>query len=301
MIVHMPTNGTTVMRCRRSGGSCACGAALEQGCYMAWGGRRAEACESCDADLAARGARDRAPASTLVVETASRWTFQKNGWGIIQAKVRSAPEDSQLKEGQVLALKGENLAPQAVFTVSGALSYASSWRRWEMNCTLVQTNTLDEGLVAFLERLPHIGHKRAKQIVNAWDKSRLLQILEKTPHELTAVDGITPERAEAIGASYQEAKALREAYELLGRMGAGPAVVHAAFHEWKDKLVAVLTDNPYRLMELDGVGFLKADMMCRKLGIARDDPRRADAFALHLLDVARQSGHVWVDLDMILR
>ena len=50
-------------------------------------------------------------------------------------------------------------------------------------------------------------------------------------------------------------------------------------------------DAPYRLCEIHGFGFLRADRVARKLGVGQTSKERVNAGAKHLLDEAEQGGH----------
>ena len=298
-------NDYTVMQARATRGTChECSRPIQAGHFMHWNGRRPVACEGCNGDLAARGERERGPAVTLVVRTQDRARFTRDDFAIYGATVREVVDgDPPLRKGSVISVLGDNLRPGTELRVVGALT-ASNFRGrkgWDLRVSaIIEDRISDEGLEAFLCRLPDVGEERARAIVGKWRKVELLSILDKNPGRLTGIQGITRDRAEAIGVAYQEAKDLREAYEALGRLGAGPAVIAHAIKAWGKDVPAILEENPYRLMEPPKVGFLKADAMALKGGIGRQDPRRADAFALHLLKVAADSGHVWLDLDAVL-
>ena len=62
------------------------------------------------------------------------------------------------------------------------------------------------------------------------------------------------------------------------------------------KSIALLTENPYRLIEeIEGVGFQRADELGKNLGITGNHPSRIKAAILHSMNQAVQSaGHVYV-------
>ena len=58
--------------------------------------------------------------------------------------------------------------------------------------------------------------------------------------------------------------------------GVSPAYAIKIFKQYGREAIAVVRENPYRLAEeVFGIGFLTADKIAEKLGIAKDSPLRA--------------------------
>ena len=53
----------------------------------------------------------------------------------------------------------------------------------------------------------------------------------------------------------------------------------------------VATREPYRLMDVPGIGWVTADRVASEMGIPDDNPARLDAAVLHVLEQARGQGH----------
>ena len=69
----------------------------------------------------------------------------------------------------------------------------------------------------------------------------------------------------------------------------------------------MILEDPYQLMTLGGVAFLRADGIARKLThtdgtqmIASDDPRRLAAATLYLIETVERQGHTWSTIDDLL-
>src|SRR5712692_8309037 len=63
-----------------------------------------------------------------------------------------------------------------------------------------------------------------------------------------------------------------------------------------DEVVAVLSHEPYRLIELPRVGFKIADGIARSLGIELDHPQRLQAGLRFVLEEAESDGNTFVPL-----
>ena len=268
---------------------------------MDWQGYGAVACEACDDDLAHRGQQARGPSVTIVARV-DRVRFERDNFSIVGAQVVSAPDDAPVRPRAWVSLLGNDLPRDGEVTVTGVFTPSKRGRGYDFKVTLVlQDLRHDAGLEAFLQRLPGIGAERAHVIVGRWPRDQLLSILANSPGDLVEVPGITYDRAVEIGEAYAEAEALRDSFEFLGEVGATPAIVAKAIKKWGADVRATVAPNLYTLMELDRVGFLTADNLARKNGYETEDPRRVDAAALYILQVAAESGHVWVDLQKVLR
>lgn len=82
-------------------------------------------------------------------------------------------------------------------------------------------------------------------------------------------------------------------------------VVRAVFARFGTDAVSMISDNPYRLVAVDGFAFSKADKLAGRIGISRSDPRRMDGAVLWALRrEAQQQGHLSVrrgDFSLLLK
>lgn len=88
----------------------------------------------------------------------------------------------------------------------------------------------------------------------------------------------------------------------LNEWGFGPQLGMKIYQTYRTEAIALLTENPYRLIEdIEGVGFLRADELGAKLGITGSHPDRIKAAILHNLNTAALSdGHVYLDAEHVL-
>jgi exodeoxyribonuclease V alpha subunit len=84
------------------------------------------------------------------------------------------------------------------------------------------------------------------------------------------------------------AESLQE-YEL------GATLIEGVFDRFGFAAVEILADNPYRLVEVEGVSFQNADRIASRRGIDPSDPRRTAAAVLWTIrDQTRQQGHLYL-------
>jgi exodeoxyribonuclease V alpha subunit len=154
-------------------------------------------------------------------------------------------------------------------------------------------------LRAFLAGLPHSGQARAKAIIEHFksDRAAVLQAIEHQPERLTAIRGITTERALQIRDAFLIEGDLRQVDEWLAALELGDATRAKILDTWGKKAQAYLEEDPYRLMELPGFGFVTADEIAlSRFRVHPQDVRRATAAVLFLLEEEEAEGHTWSPL-----
>ena len=72
------------------------------------------------------------------------------------------------------------------------------------------------------------------------------------------------------------------------------APIHARYGE---RSMAILHEDPYRLTEVDGVGFARADKIALAADVPPESRRRAQAAAVYALAEAEQQGNSYLPLD----
>ena len=147
------------------------------------------------------------------------------------------------------------------------------------------------GLAKYMaSALEGIGPEFAQRLVAKFG-AELPQIIEQSPERLREVEGVGRKRVAAIVKAWN-AKAA-EAKQLAWLCGIGLSVKQARVAQqlYGDKARAAIELNPYRLADdLSGLGFLKVDVIARKLGIKAESDERADAAVLYCVQQAIDAG-----------
>jgi len=128
----------------------------------------------------------------------------------------------------------------------------------------VKPSTVD-GLISFLMKLPHVKEARSKAIVDKFGLEGTIEVLDNDFMRLTEINGITPDRAKMIKKVWDDESAMRELYAWLSEHGISPKLGMKIFDTWKTNSIAILEENPYRLTEIRGIGFLTADAIAHKV------------------------------------
>jgi exodeoxyribonuclease V alpha subunit len=153
-----------------------------------------------------------------------------------------------------------------------------------------------EGQIAYLTTLPHIGPARAERLVEAHGEAVLQEIAADPEGVFGSLRGVTPDQAADAAEYWHESRAVRDLYVQLAPHGL--AHLATAIHDrFEGEALAILHQNPYRLTEVSGVGFARADRIALAVDMAPESDERAQAAAVYALKEAEQQGNSFLPLD----
>lgn len=202
--------------------------------------------------------------------------------------------DAVTDDGEEVVVCGPlaHVGPGEAMEVRGAWrEHPRHGRQLHVTDVRVAEPASDAALLALLGSVKHVGPAGAAFLLRRHGAG-VLEAVDADPHaRLREVPGIGPVRIDAAVASWREARALRGVRLFLDAHGVPAAVAARVVRVLGADAVGVLTDDPYRLAELDGVGFATADALARALGVEPGDPRRLAAGVLHVLREAEGEGH----------
>lgn len=146
-----------------------------------------------------------------------------------------------------------------------------------------------------------IGSFYAKKLVKKFG-TRVLDILDNDPDQLLGIPGIGKKRLAVITESWEEQKAVREIMVFLQTYGVGIARALRIYKTYRHEAIEKVSENPYRLsLDIDGIGFLTADTIASKLGIAHDSIIRAEAGVRHVLQELATNGHCAIPKEQLVK
>ena len=153
-----------------------------------------------------------------------------------------------------------------------------------------------KGRIAYLTTLRHIGPARAERLVDEHGEGVLAAIAADPAGVFGSLRGVSPAQAAAATESWHASRAIRDLHVQLAPHGLAhlAAPIHARFGE---RSMVVLHEDPYRLTEVAGVGFARADRIALAGDVPPESDRRAQAAAVFALAEAEQQGHTYLPLD----
>ncbi len=157
-----------------------------------------------------------------------------------------------------------------------------------------------KGQIAYLTSLRHIGPARAERLVEEHGEGVLRTIAADPAGVFGSLSGVSAKQASAAADSWHASRAVRDLHVQLAPHGLAhlAAPIHARYGE---RSMAVLHEDPYRLTEVEGVGFARADKIALGAGVPPESDRRAQAAAAFVLGEAEQQGHTFLPLAELAR
>lgn len=159
-----------------------------------------------------------------------------------------------------------------------------------------------EGIVAYLSsgQIKGIGPVMAERIFDTFGMDTL-DVLDKEPERLVEIRGISSAKLERITQSYLENRGARDVVAFLTPHGitAGRAVQF--YREYGNKAMEIVQNHPYRLCEIDGIGFRTADRIALNMGVSRLSPERVDEGILYTLKEQEGKGHLCIRKDKFIK
>jgi len=196
------------------------------------------------------------------------------------------------------------IAPGEVLKLSGA---------WEIHPKYGQQFKVSRWRVSFPARVQGIekylgsglirgiGPEMAKRLVARFG-DKTLEVIEHRLEALLDVPGIGQKRLKMIRKAWEGQKGVRDVMIFLQGHGISSGYSAKIFQQYGQETIRVVKENPYRLAaDIFGIGFIIADGIAEKIGVAKDAFIRAEAGILHVLEKICEDGHVYGRYDDILK
>jgi exodeoxyribonuclease V alpha subunit len=162
------------------------------------------------------------------------------------------------------------------------------------------------GIAAWLQTRVHgVGPAFAEAIVAHFGAENVYQILDDDPSKLREVRtekgrALPKKQVEAAIEAWDDAKAIRQIETFLFSHGIAAGRAEVLYRKYGDQVVDVLTNNPYQITEIKGIGFLIADQIAQSTGVAVNDPERIKSGISYVLEQAESDGHIFLSLDQLV-
>ncbi len=222
---------------------------------------------------------------------------EENGFCVLRVKVRGHKDlvtvtgtTSTVSAGEWMAADGEWLMDPR----HGRQFKADKMR-------MSQPDTL-EGIEKYLASgmVKGIGKEYAARLVREFGRD-VFDVIENSSAKLQKVAGIGKQRRENIKKAWDEQKNVRQIMSFLFSHGISTTRAFRIHKTYGDKAIEIVQRDPYCLArDIRGIGFLIADQIAMKLGIAKDSDLRARAGIEYTLGELTASGHCAYVLNDLL-
>ncbi len=148
----------------------------------------------------------------------------------------------------------------------------------------------EKAVISYLRRIRNIGEKRAQKLVDRFGADQVLDEIDREPAAAFRRVGLNPFRAEEAAHSWNELRSTRRLHMLLAPHGLA-YLVKRLIAEYPTTAHRVVTENPYELTRVFGVGFAIADRIARaSYGSVDAIPGRDAAAMIYALTQAEGRG-----------
>jgi len=208
-------------------------------------------------------------------------------------------QDPESGEGFALVGPVAHLATGARAEVSGDWQTHSRYGRQLRARGALPLDPADRpGQIAYLTSLRHIGPARAERLVDEHGEGVMGAIAANPEAVFGSLQGVSAKQAVAAAESWQASRSVRDLHVQLAphELAHLAAPIHALYGEGA---MAILREDPYRLTEVEGVGFARADRIALGADVPPESDRRAEAAASFVLAEAEQQGHTFLPVGTL--
>ena len=155
-------------------------------------------------------------------------------------------------------------------------------------------------LIEFISsrRFKGVGYSSANQLVSAHGE-KLIELVNTADPALFKTVGVSQVVIKKLVQDWQFDGPNNVMRAHLCLLGLTPRMAENAVKTFGSSALNVVKADPYRLTDLDRVGFGKADMIARKMGWPPSSPERIEAACVYCLEQCSQEGHCYLPVGLL--
>jgi exodeoxyribonuclease V alpha subunit len=119
--------------------------------------------------------------------------------------------------------------------------------------------------------------------------------------KLMTVPGMTQFSAQHVQSRWNAVRALFQSLEFLSDLKLPKKKVNEIYAHFSDNAEKILSQDPWRLVEVDGITFDQADEVARRLGLVSDIKAQLRGAALYALKSRRGLGHLYLSTGDLVK
>ncbi len=128
-----------------------------------------------------------------------------------------------------------------------------------------------------------VREKSAHQLIEAFGPETL-EVLENEPQRVAQLKGFSLQRAQKIANSMADTMGVKSILLYFQQFGITPNAAFKIYRQWGMKAYDILRQNPYRLCEINGIGFETADRVAESMGYDRASTNRIEAGIIYIIN-----------------
>ena len=211
--------------------------------------------------------------------TAVRFYSPKSGWAVLGVNSTGGDSEAGALGGQVTVVGTiPNPREGDEYSFTGKTVVDQKWgRQFKAESFEVLLPSTRKGIIRYLSTLAvGVGEVKASRIVGALGDDCLTRIATDA-EALEVCTFLTELQRQEIVSALTQNRTLADLCALVCREGITPAFAARIMAHFGDDAVDIVKTEPYRLTEIDGIGFLTADKVAMAVNIAPDAPARIQA------------------------
>jgi len=155
----------------------------------------------------------------------------------------------------------------------------------------------EAGIIKYLSSglFKGVGPVTANALVKQFHKDTL-KIIEHTPGRLTEANGVSRKKAQAMHESFVAVRELQKTVMYLQKFEISTGLAIKIYKCYGEETRKILESNPYKMVEdIEGIGFVTADKIAARMGIASDSDFRIRAGTTYVLrEQTVKEGHTYL-------
>lgn len=139
-----------------------------------------------------------------------------------------------------------------------------------------------------------VAERVVSSIRKHFGDDEFIQALDAGAERLEEVDGLAQFSAAHVAQRWEAVKAYFQGLAFLGDLGLPPGKIKQVWSTFGDDAEQILSKNPWKLVQVDGITFQQADEIAQRMGLDLESPERLRGAVLYACKSQRSFGHLYL-------
>lgn len=222
--------------------------------------------------------------------------FQKDGFSILSCKCQPIPE---INNANRISVKGHVIGDPETL-IGQEVDFTGELEQNEYGFTLsFSSYVINESIDYFWTKISGVPKKSLDELFRRFGHAPDWLDEPDYAAKLSSIAGIKAKTVHKVMERWSEYQGIRRLVEQLAPYGISQKQVATIYRHFGERATKVLSENPYRLTEVRGIGFQKADDIARKLGIDEFSAARRSAAITYATECLANDGHTAAHIESI--